>query len=199
MRCERFIVFLLLVCLLVVGACSRETPAPPPPAPATPKPAASAEPAKPAPVIKGTYEEGLVWLRSAPGFRFEIEEAGLRAEGKMTRKTIGAEVMEVRANGEEWRASSGAQGVSWERRSGGKWITAQAPPFGNRLYQRVTLAFDPQKKEGAAQLAGTEGTSNRYQFTNANTGELHQVWVAQSDSHVERIKVGETMDMKITP
>lgn len=194
MRCERFIVFLLLV-----AACSGETPAPPPPAPGTPKPAASAEPVKPAPVVKGTYEEALVWLRSTPGFRFEIDEAGVRAEGKMTRKTIGAEVMEVRANGEEWRASSGVQGVTWERRSGGKWVTAPAPPFGNRLYQRVTLAFDPQKKEGAAQLGGTEGASNRYQFTNANTGELHQVWVAQSDSHVERIKIGETMEMKITP
>jgi hypothetical protein len=154
---------------------------------------------KPAPVIKGTYEEALVWLRSTPGFSFVIEEAGLRAEGRMTRKTIGAEVLEVRANGEEWRASTGPQGVSWERRSGGKWTAAQAPQYGNRLYQRVTLAFDPQKKEGAAQLAGTEGASNRYQFTNANTGEVHEIWVAQGDSHVERIKIGETMEMKITP
>lgn len=194
MRCERFIVFVVLI-----AACSRETPAPPPPAPAAAQPAAAAESVTPVPVIKGTYEEALVWLRSAPGFRFEIEEAGVRAEGKMTRKTIGAEVVELRANGEEWRASTGAQGVSWQRRSGGRWIAAPAPPFGNRLYQRVTLAFDPQKKEGAAQLSGTEGALNRYQFTNANTGELHHVWVAQSDSHVERIRIGETVEMKITP
>jgi len=194
MRCERFIVFLLLL-----AACSRETPAPPPPSRATPEPRAAAEPVKPVPVVKGTYEEGLVWLRSTPGFRFEIDEGGVHAEGKLTRKTIGAEVLDVRANGEEWRASAGAQGVSWERRSGGKWVAAPAPLFGNRLYQRVTLAFDPQKKEGAAQLAGTEGATNRYQFTNANTGELHQVWVAQGDSHVERIRIGETMEMKITP
>jgi hypothetical protein len=194
MRCERFIVFLLLI-----AACSRETPAPPPPVPATSQPPTSAEPVKPVPVIKGTYDEAMVWLRSTPAFRFEIEEAGVRAEGRMTRKTIGAESVEVRANGEEWRASSGAQGVAWERRSGGKWVAAQAPAYGNRLYQRVTLAFDPQKKERTAQLAGTEGTSNHYRFTNANTGEVHEVWVAQSDSHVERIKIGETMEMKITP
>ncbi|HEY0157533.1 MAG TPA: hypothetical protein VGF28_09635 [Thermoanaerobaculia bacterium] len=187
--------------LLLTAACSRETPAPPPaPVPAASQPpAAASAPVKPAPVIKGTYEEALVWLRSTPGFRFEIEEGGVRAEGRMTRKTIGAESIEVRANGEEWRASSGPQGVAWERRSGGKWTPAPAPPYGNRLYQRVTLAFDPQKKEGAAQLAGTEGSSNRYQFTNANTGELHEVWVAQSDSHIERIRIGSTMEMKITP
>jgi hypothetical protein len=117
----------------------------------------------------------------------------------MTRQTVGAESVELKANGEEWRAKSGLQGVTWERRSGGKWVATAAPQYGNRLFQRVTIAFDPQKKEGAAQLAGTEGTSNRYRFTNANSGEVHEVWVAQSDSHVERIKIGDTVDLKITP
>ena len=193
MRCERFIVFLLLI-----AACSRETPAPPP-STSSSAPPATAAPVKPVPAIKGTYDEAMVWLRATSGFRFAIDEAGIHAEGKMSRKTIGAESVELKANGEEWRASSGPQGVSWERRSGGKWVSAPAPAYGNRLYQRVTLAFDPQKKEGTAQLAGTEGSTNLYRFTNANTGEVHEVWVAQNDSHVERIRIGTSMEMKITP
>jgi hypothetical protein len=194
MRCERFIVFLMLI-----AACSRETPAPPPTSTAPSKPAASAQPVQPVPVVKGTYDEAMVWLRATPGFRFTIDEGGVHAEGKMTRKTVGIESIEVTANGEQWRAGSGPQGISWQRRSGGKWSAAPAPPYGNRLYQRVTLAFDPQKKEGTAQLAGSEGGSNLYRFTNANTGELHEVWVAQADSHVERIRIGNAMEMKITP
>ncbi len=148
---------------------------------------------------KGSYEDAMNWLRSTSGFRFVLDDADVHAEGRMTRKTVGAEAIEMRVNGEELRASSGARGVTWERRSGGKWSAVAAPPYGNRVYQRLTLAIDPQKKEGTAQLAGTEGTTNRYRFTNANTGEVHEVWVAQSDDHVERIRIGETVDLRITP
>jgi hypothetical protein len=87
--------------------------------------------------------------------------------------------------------------VTWERRSGGSWKAADAPPFGNRLYQRITLAFDPQKIEGNAQLVGAEGTSNHYRFTDANTGNVHDVWVRQSDSHVEKMTIGDIMQMTI--
>ncbi|MDQ3283443.1 MAG: hypothetical protein M3Q69_18745 [Acidobacteriota bacterium] len=137
------------------------------------------------------------WFRSAPAFSFVLEEGGVRAEGTMQRKTIGAETVTFRANGEEWRASAGANGVAWEKKSGGRWSAADAPPFGNRVYQRVTLAFDPQKKEGSAQLAGTEGASNHYRFTDANSGNVHDVWVAQSDGHVERMKIGESVVLTI--
>jgi len=157
------------------------------------------QPSEPVPVVKGTYEETMNWFRSAKGFTFVLDDGDVHAEGRMTRKTVGAESVELRANGADWRASSGPLGVTWERRDGGKWTKVDAPQFGNRVYQRVTLGVDPQKREGAAQLAGTEGTSTRYRFTNANTGQVHELWVAQSDSHLERMKIGDSVDLKITP
>jgi hypothetical protein len=201
MRCERLLVFLLLFV-----ACSRESAAPQPPDPTPPRdlqqtataPPAAVEPT-PVPPSEGTYDQAITWLRATPGFAFVLDEGEVHAEGRMRRATVGAESIEFKANGEEWRAKSGAQGVTWERRSGGKWSVTAAPLYGNRLFQRVTLAFDPQKKEGAAQLAGSGGTSNHYRFTNANSGEVHEVWVAKSDSHVERIKIGDSFDMQITP
>jgi len=138
------------------------------------------------------------WLRSSPAFRFVLDEAGVHAEGNLRRKTIGAEVVQFRANGEEWRASASARGVTWERRNGAKWSAVDPPPFGNRVYQRVTLAFDPQKKEGDAQLVGNEEGANHYRFTNSNTGELHEVWVSTADEHVQRVKIGETFEMHVT-
>ena len=82
-------------------------------------------------------------------------------------------------------------------RKGNAWNAAPAPAYGNRLYQRVTLAFDPQKKEGDAQLIATDGTSNHYRFTNANTGEVHEVWVSAKDGHVERMKIGDAFEMTL--
>lgn len=199
MRCERLLVFSLLI-----AACSQETPAPPPPAAtATATPPATAtqpvQPVEPVPVVKGTYDEAMKWFGSANGFTFVLDDSGVHAEGRMTRKTVGAESVEFRANGTEWRATSSALGVTWERRNGGSWTKAETPEFGNRVYQRLTLGVDPQKKEGAPQLAGTEGTSNRFRFTNANTGQVHEVWVAQGDSHLERMKIGDAVDLKIKP
>ena len=196
MRCERLLVFSLMI-----AACSQETPAPPAPAApvSTTQTATATQPAQPVPVVKGTYDEAMNWFRSAKAFTFVLDDGGVHAEGRMTRKTVGAESVEFRANGAEWRASSGALGVTWERRDGGKWSKAETPEFGNRIYQRVTLGVDPQKQEGAPQLAGTEGTSNRFRFTNANTGQVHEVWVAQSDSRLERMRIGDSVDLKIKP
>jgi hypothetical protein len=199
MRCERLLVFSILI-----AACSRETPAPPPaaaPSTATQTPAATqtVQPVAPVPVVKGTYDEAMNWFRSAKGFTFVLDDGDVHAEGRMARRTVGAESVELKANGTEWRASSGPLGVTWERRTNGKWAKADAPQFGNRVYQRLTLGVDPQKKEGAAQLAGSEGTTNHFRFTNANSGELHEVWVAQADSHLERMKIGDSVDLKVTP
>lgn len=181
MRYERFCFYTIF---LMAMACSRETPVPSettttaaPPTVTVAKPAAG-----------GSYDEAMLWFRSAPAFHFVIDEAGVHAEGDLTRKTIGIESIQFRANGEEWRATSGPQGVSWER--GGK--TADAPAYGNRLYQRVTLAFDPQKKEGAAQLV----EPGHYRFTNANTGEVHDVWVTE-DNRISRMTIGESFELKI--
>ena len=169
-----------------------------PAAPAAPPPAAAPVEPVPPPPSKGNYEQAMDWLRSTKGFRFVLDEGPLHAEGKMTRQMPGMEMVEVKVNGEEWRAKAGSVGVAWERKHGNTWAVAPQPPFGNRLYQRVTIAFDPQKREGTAQFAGTEGATNHWRFTNANTGEVHELWVSTSDSHIERMKIGDAFDMKIT-
>lgn len=178
-------------------ACSRETPAPQETAtarPATADPAAvSTAAGTPPSVNRGTYEEAMVWFRSNPGFRFVLTEGGVRAEGELQRETVGAEVISVRANGEEWRAEAGPKGVTWKR--GG--AEAPAPAWGSRLYQRVTVAFDPQKVEGDAQLVPGEAGVNHYRFTNANTGEVHDVWVDPADAHIRRMKIGDAVEMTI--
>ncbi len=198
MRHERFWINTIL---LTTIACSRET-ATPPTATATTAPPAvattSAAPASaPATAKSGSYDEAMLWLRSAPAFHFVIDEGDVHAEGDLTRRTVGSEAVHIRAKNEEWRATAGPRGVTWERRNGSSWTNASAPPYGNRIYQRVTLAFDPQKKEGSAQLVATEGTANHYRFTNTNTGELHEVWVNVKDGHVERVRIGDAFEMKV--
>jgi hypothetical protein len=200
MRYERFCINAIL---LMAIACSRETPAPPaaPAAPtqtaATTSGSAPVATKEPAARTGGSYKEAMVWLRSAPAFHFTLDENGIHAEGELARRTIGAESVRVRANGEEWRATAGTRGVAWELRKGNAWKAASAPAYGNRLYQRVTLAFDPQKKEGDAQFVAAEGTANHYRFTDANTAEVHDVWVNAVDNHVERMKIGDSFEMKL--
>ena len=181
-------------------ACSRETPSPAPAtAPQTQTTATAPPPAATATSVpelqKGTYDESLLWFRSAKRFRFVVDEAGMHAEGELTRTTPGAEQVRFRANGEQWEAAATPQGVTWKR--GGK--PADAPAYGGRLYQRVTVVFDPQKIEGVPMLVSTEGPSNLYRFTNANTGEVHEVWVRKSDSSIERIRIGDKVELKFEP
>jgi len=141
----------------------------------------------------------MTWLRSTPAFAFTIEESGVRAEGTMTRSTVGAEIVEFRSGDDEWRGSAGVQGVTWEKKSAGGWTAATPPPWANRLYQRVTVVFDPQKKEGDAQLVDSDAATRHYRFTNANTGELHDVIVSLSDDSVRRITIAGAMDLQIRP
>lgn len=189
----------VLVFVALLAACSRETPAPTSTAPAT----ETAATTQPPPVTetrvpelqKGTYDEALLWMRSAPHFSFKLTDGDVRAEGEMTRKTIGAEKVRFRANGEQWEAAATAQGIVWKR--GGK--PADAPDYGNRVYQRITLPIDPQKKEGVPLLVSTEGETNLYRFTDANTGYVHEVSVRKSDSSIARIKIGDKVDLTIAP
>jgi hypothetical protein len=202
MRYERFCIIAIFLMAL---SCSRETPLPPPATTTTASkpasPAVATTSTTPAPVPAsakaGSYDEAMLWLRSAPAFHFVLDEGDVHAEGDLTRRTVGREIVQLRANGAEWRATNGARGVAWEQRKGNAWTAASAPPYGNRVYQRVTLAFDPQKKEGNAQLVAAEGTANHYRFTNANTGEVHDVWVNAADGHVERMKIGTAFEMKL--
>lgn len=181
-----------MVFALLLAACSRETPAPPAQSTTRATKPAAASPAPPAPSTGETYEDAIAWFRSTPAFHFVIDEAGVHAEGDMQRETVGAETITFRANGEEWRASSGVRGVTWERRIGNAWAAAEAPPYGNRLFQRVTVAFDPQKKEGAAQPV----EPGHYRFTDANTGQVHDVWVREG--RIERIRIGDSLELKLS-
>ncbi len=148
---------------------------------------------------KGTYDEALLWFRSTKGFHFVLDDQGVHAEGDVARTTPGAEKVQFRAKGSEWLAETTPQGVTWKRRDGGAWKSIDAPEFGSRIYQRVTLPFDPQKKEGVPLLASEEGETNLYRFTNANTGEVHEMWVRKSDAAVERLKIGSSVDLRLSP
>lgn len=188
----------VLVFVAVALACSRETPAPQAPAGAAAT-APSQPPATTATSVpelqKGTYDEALLWMRSTRRFRFTVDEGGVHAEGEMTRSTPGAERVRFTANGEQWEAAATAQGVVWKRH--GK--PSDPPPYGVRLYQRVTVVFDPQKKEGVPLLVSSEGDTNLYRFTNANTGEVHEVWVRKADASIARVRIGEAVEMKFEP
>lgn len=185
---------LLSIVVLVAVACAKkETPVPasqtePPPRPA---PVTSA-----APPVQG-YGAGLSWLAATPGFDFELDDHGLHAEGTMLRKTIGAESVLFRTASGDWRASAGRNGVAWERRQGAAWTPAEAPEWGNRLYQRLTIAIDPQKKEGEAALIDTEGGTSHYRFTDANSGEVHDVWLDE-EGRIERMTIGPDFSLSIT-
>lgn len=196
----------LAVFILLAAGCSNEQPVtesaagePTPPvavpstATLTPAPAAA-----PQPQTSGTYQQAMDWLRSTKGFHFELVESGVRAEGDMVRPTVGAERVRFRADGIEWLATARPTGIVWHRKNGATWQKAAAPVYGDRIYQRVTLAFDPQKKEPEAQLAGGDAATNLYRFTNANTGEQHELWVAKRDGHIERMKIGEAVEIRFT-
>jgi hypothetical protein len=187
--------------LAIAAACGRETPAPTdtaPPATTTTAPPQATTTTRVPELQKGTYDEALLWFRANNGFSFTLDDHGVHAEGEVSRKTPGTEKVQLRANGAEWLAETNVQGVTWKRREGsGAWKSADAPEWGARVFQRVTLPFDPQKKEGVPLLASEEGETNLYRFTDANTGEVHELWVRKKDGAVERMKVGDAVDLKI--
>ena len=192
----RRIIFVTTVALAM--ACSRETAAPPPPPPATETTAPQVTTTTRVPELqKGTYDEALLWFRSTNGFDFVLDDHGVHAEGKVSRTTPGTEKVQFHANGAEWLAETNVQGVTWKRREGSAWKSVDAPEFGARIYQRVTLPFDPQKKEGVPLLASEEGATSLYRFTNANTGDVHEWWVRKTDGAVERIRIGEKVDLRL--
>lgn len=189
----------IFVTLALTVACSRETPAPEKPAaPTTTTTAVETATTTRVPELqKGTYDEALLWFRSANAFHFVLDDHGVHAEGEMTRATPGTEKVQLHADGAEWLAETGVQGVTWKRKSGNAWKSADSPEWGPRVFQRVTLPFDPQKKEGVPLKVSEEGTTDLYRFTNANTGEVHELWVRKSDAAVERLKIGDAVDLKI--
>ena len=57
----------------------------------------------------------------------------------------------------------------------------------------MTVAFDPQKKEPEALLVASESLGGEvcqhYRFTNANTLEVHDVWIRRRDGSLARVSI----------
>ena len=189
----------LLILVMLVAACRpREVPkpaAPAPPKPAAPsaatsapkgmivpKPRAVSTPAKCA--GDGSYEQAVECFRMSSGFRFHVTSPAVSGDGRLERPRIGQERVTIG----DWSAETKPGGIVWAR--AGKPATPS--PELERLYQRLTLYLDPQKKEGAPQLAGSDAKANQYHFTDVNSGEVYDVTVAKDDGRIVELRAGKT-------
>lgn len=139
---------------------------------------------------RGTYEDALDCFRMTSGFHFTLDGAN----GDMTRPTPGMEsVRFAEKGGATWLGEAKKAGVVWSRN--GKHELSP-PDETNRVWQRTTMVLDPQKKEGTAQMAGVESVKaepcNHYHFTNANSGEVNDVWVSTKDGRIVKWKAGSS-------
>lgn len=199
----RFTISTLLLVTLFTTGCARETKSPDASTAAVPDRETSKDAPSPAATPRdadASYDAALDWLRSTSGFQFTLRDGEVSGEGELRRTTIGAESMTLRtADGVEWRATTTQGGVVWERREAGGWRAAPEPAFGNRVYQRLTIPFDPQKKEGAAQLVASDANTNRYRFTDANSGRVHELHVSRQRGDIERMTIGDDVDIRFSP
>ncbi|HKS23211.1 MAG TPA: hypothetical protein VJZ76_10465 [Thermoanaerobaculia bacterium] len=184
----------MAIVLLLVAACARhETKTTPPPAQPTqavpaaptaavPKPRGVSTPAKCA--GDGSYDQAVECFRMSSGFRFRVTSPELNANGTLQRPRIGEETLTIG----EWTGESKHGAIVWTK--GGK--PATPTPELERLYQRLTIYLDPQKKEGTPQLVDSSGNANHYHFTDANSGEVYDVYVAKDDGRMTRFRAGKT-------
>lgn len=114
-------------------------------------------------------------------------------DGDLTRPRPGQErlALHLRSGSDrgEWRAEVQPSGVVWTR--DGKRVAA-VPAELAKLYERMTIFPDPQKKEGSARLAGREGDAIRYDFTDVNTGQRYSVWVSSSDGRIIKLTIDQS-------
>ena len=193
----------IVLAFTIFASCRGEHGAAEPPAKSTPAaPVRKAAAAPPAAAPKpnhstpeqcagdGSYEQAVDCLRIASALRFTFDEG----RGELKRPTPGSErvTFEV-AKGDargSWFAESRASGIVWTR--DGKRIAA-APDYLERLFQRVTLFPDPQKKEGTPQVALRDESTVRYTFTDANSGEAYDVVVNLKTGAMEKVTVGKSV------
>ncbi|HEX3579488.1 MAG TPA: hypothetical protein VHY33_13065 [Thermoanaerobaculia bacterium] len=138
----------------------------------------------------GSYVQAVDCFRMSAGFHFALD--GVR--GEMTRPTPGLERAQFKTGGVTWIGEAKHQGVVWSRNG---THDLSPPDVVNRVWQRTTMVLDPQKKEGSPQLAGTETISgescNHYHFTNANSGEVNDVWVSTRDGRIVKWTAGKSV------
>jgi hypothetical protein len=141
----------------------------------------------------GSYEQALDCFRISSGFSFVLENAqGVQAQGKMTRSTPGMERVQFKAaDGVSWTGEAKKAGVVWSRN--GKHEMSP-PDITNQVWQRTTMVLDPQKKEGMPQLMTEQpgDTLHHYHFTNANSGEVNDVWVSAKDGSITKWTAGDS-------
>lgn len=179
--------FFLVAIAVTLVTCAKEQPEDRKTVPATTGAPVNV-PGPVAPTI-GTYEQAMDWMRTTRGFHFDLRDGDVHAAGDMVREAQRRETIRVQMAGAEWMATAKPNGVLWYRAEGGAWKPAQAPLDGPRVYQRVTLALDPQKVEGSAQYVRTEGDLNEWRFTNAITREVHRIWINPKGNHIARMVI----------
>ena len=188
----------LAILTALAAACNREPVSPsaaarssetkpakaPPAAPVAPRSMVRSTPEKCA--GDGSYEQALDCFRIASELRFSIDDG----EGEMKRPRPGQERLELHLRkGTDrgvWVAEVKPNGVVWNR--DGKHVN-DVPQELATLFQRVTLFPDPQKKEGTPQLAAREADTNRYEFTDVNSGRHYTVWVSQTDGRIVKVAI----------
>lgn len=176
---------LLLVALIVFVACGKqEEKQPEPPIPVPTPPRASAPAPAPAPDAgsTGDYDKAVAWMRTSPGYHFDMAIGDVKASGELTRPQAGREQLRFRAGSEEWKAERKLTGVTWYRNG---THDANEPPYADRIYQWMTFFPDPQKSN--VQVVGTEGDETHIRFTTANTNETEDVWIRRADNHLTRL------------
>ena len=83
----------------------------------------------------------------------------------------------------EWVAEAKPNGVAWTKN--GK-AANDVPQSLARLYQRLTIFPDPQKKEGSAQRVG-----DHFEFTDANSGDRYVVEVSAADGSISELRIND--------
>lgn len=129
----------------------------------------------------GSYGAAVECIRIAATLKFKSSDG----DGEMTRPTPGAERLVLHARDGEWLAESKRTGIVWTH--DGKPVN-EVPQKLAKLWERLTIFPDPQKKEGTPKLS-MEGDVHRYDFTDANTGDRYSVWVSPADGHITKLQV----------
>lgn len=185
----------IVIALASAVACQREQPvkpkpaAPRPPSAVSPHPSAVAKPPQRSTpqhcAGDGSYAAAVDCVRMASELHFKSSDGA----GDMIRKTLGAERMVLDGSDGEWVAEAQRTGVVWTHN--GKPVK-DVPQKLAKLWERLTIFPDPQKKEGKPALT-MEGNVRRYDFTDVNTGDRYSVWVAPDDGHITKLRVNDWM------
>lgn len=181
----------LFIALVAVVGCQREKPEKP--LPVIRHPASVSKPASaPKPAVTstpqhcagdGSYTAAVDCIRIAAALHFKSSDGA----GDMIRKTPGAERLVLNGNDGEWIGEAKRTGVVWTHN--GKTVK-DVPQKVEKLWERLTLFPDPQKKAGTPVLS-MEGSVRRYDFTDVNTGDRYSVWVAPDDGHITKLRVND--------